>query len=139
MRLARLLLVFAFLTICGGIAVGQESKTDQPKSKAQQDYIKPMPAPELSSPANPADNNKSHEFTWNGVPHRVTGPLNDKIHRLTQDYAAALESSDCLVMHTIQVARDSKESDSTHVVKVTNCTPAKRFQMKSAVATPQQK
>lgn len=139
MRPACLLLVVVLLMVCGGVAVGQQSKTNQPQSNAQKAYIKPMPVPELANPANPSESTKSYEFTYNGVPFRITGPLNDKIQRLTQDYAAALESNDCLVMHTIQVARDAKDSDATHVVRVTNCTPAKRFQMKSALAVPQQK
>ena len=138
MRLVRLLLVLTSITILGGIAVGQESKTDQPKANAQQNQPQLVVPPELVTPANPSDSTKTFEFTYNGVPFRITGPVDGKILQLTQDYAAALED-ECLVMHTIQVARDAKDSDSTHVVGVTNCTPAKRFQMKSAVAVPQEK
>ncbi|MFZ0420250.1 MAG: hypothetical protein WAM04_19255 [Candidatus Sulfotelmatobacter sp.] len=40
---------------------------------------------------------------------------------------------DCLKMRTYKVARDGPNTDSTHPVGYTTCTPAARFQMHTAV------
>jgi hypothetical protein len=115
MRLARLLLVFAFLTISCGIAAGQESKAETQNPNAQ---------PELQNPQT-----QQHQAI----------PGSRVVHRFTITPEDTMATNGCYVMHTIQVARDAKDSDSTHIVRVTNCTPAKRCEMKSAVATVPQR
>ncbi len=133
MRLARLLLLALFVLAMGEITVGQESKTDNQKPGVQQHDVKPLP-PDFAKSLDSLQDGQT--YTYHGVPFR----LDKKNLRLVPDLNALnAVTNDCLVIHTIQVARDEKDSDSTHVVNVTNCTPAKRFQMKSAVATPQQK
>jgi hypothetical protein len=45
--------------------------------------------------------------------------------RLTDDFT-------CLKLRTYIVARDDKTSDATHLVRKVNCTPARKFAVKSA-------
>ena len=138
MRSVRLLFVLALALITATNVFAQDSKADNQKPLAQNE-AKPVPPLVITSEANPSGSMPSYEFKINGVPFRIqarTDPkMQLKMQQMMQDFAAQMNG--CYVMHTIQVARDSKDSDSTHIVDVTNCTPAKRFEMKSAVATPQ--
>jgi len=43
----------------------------------------------------------------------------------------------CYTMRTYKVARDDKDSDVTHPVRVTRCMPSSRMELKSAVAPVQ--
>src|SRR6201995_3391020 len=45
------------------------------------------------------------------------------------------QSNVCLALRTMVVARDEKQSDATHLVSQRTCTPARQFQMKSAVVS----
>jgi len=111
MRLVRLLLVVVLVLIAGRTAAGQDNQTDNQKTN---------PRPELTNPPEASHPNHLRAHIPAGYP--APDSLGD--------------SNTCFVMHTTQVARDSKYSDATHVVNVTNCTPASRFQMKSAVVEP---
>jgi hypothetical protein len=46
------------------------------------------------------------------------------------------ENDTCLVLHTLVAARQREGSDETKVVAHYTCTPAHRFQTKSAVVSP---
>jgi hypothetical protein len=112
MRLARLLLIVVLVLIAGRSAASQDNKTDNRKPNVQ---------PELTNPPEPSSHNN-----------------NPRAHILSRYPAPDLlaDNNTCLVMHTTQVARDGLYTDATHVVAERDCTPANRFQMKSAVATP---
>lgn len=43
----------------------------------------------------------------------------------------------CLKIRSYVMKRDSKNSDATHLVGYSTCQPAKKFQLRSAVETPQ--
>ena len=137
MRTFRLLCVLLFVLTMGGIAVGQDASADSPKQPAQSNDSKPVPPSNSTKPVNPLQDGQT--FTYRGLPYH----FDKKTLRLVPDFGTleALNSAttDCLVMHTIQVRRDEKYTDSNRIVSVTDCTPAKRFEMKSAVATPNEK
>ena len=106
MRLARLLLMALVVLIAGRTVAGQEvSIPQQPPQVAtpKPDYVRPFVR------VHPARGAK-------------TFYLDDL--RGGPDF--------CLTMHTLVVAREDG-GDSTHLVAHRTCTPARKFEMKSAV------
>jgi hypothetical protein len=66
---------------------------------------------------------RSHQFRFSqdGASFKVMAP-NDTIGLNPE--AQAIDTNVCFKMRTYVVARDSKDSDSTHPVRYTTCTPA---------------
>jgi len=113
MRLTRLLLVAFLILVAGRTAASQEAKTSD---------IRPAVASFTDA--------SSHVWTSRPADRR----------RNAADTRAEDGDDICLTMHTMQVARDEKGSDATHLVAERTCTPASQFQTKSAVVTlPTQK
>jgi len=113
MRIARLLLVALLVLLAGRTAASQELATSHPNAKP--DYLRPFSV-------------------------KQDAPLPDGILRarpaakkwfLIDDLPEGTEV--CLTLHTLQVTRDAQHSDSTHLVSQRTCTPARQFEMKSAV------
>ena len=112
MRFTRFFLVAILVLGAGRTAASQEPKTHTKKSaSAWSDSMRRFVAEKGST-----------ERTW-------ASRSNDS--RRVAD-ATNVEDT-CLALHTLVVARDEKRSDSTHLVSQSTCTPARQFQMKSAV------
>jgi hypothetical protein len=117
MRLVRLLIVVLVLVVAGRTAAGQDIKAQSNKpdvSDTQSNYVRPFVAPENAG-----------DSAW---PKGSNGSR--------QSYPVLAENDACLTLHTFVVARDGKQSDSTHLVAQRTCTPSRQFQMKSAVVQP---
>ena len=122
MRLTRLLPIIVLVVAAAVTATGQANNPNN--QNAGQDYGRPS----VSARGLLAD--VSH------LPgQRDLTPKRSPDRRVPY-FELADNNGTCFVMHTTQVARDSKDSDAVHVVSERNCTPSTRFQMKSAVAEP---
>ena len=55
----------------------------------------------------------------------------DASDRLITSDGPVLADTTCLAIRSYVVARDSKDSDSVHLVRYTTCVPAKRFGLKT--------
>jgi hypothetical protein len=49
----------------------------------------------------------------------------------------ALADNSCFAIRSYVVARDSKDSDSTHLVAYTTCVPSRKYQVRRVVGTPE--
>lgn len=116
MRPIRLLLVVLPL-LAGATASSQQvrankSETASPKS----DYVRPWASRDLGAPSRDSRNDTSRSVR-NGL-------------------ESTIADETCLTLHTLVVARDDEQSESTHLVAQHTCTPTRQFQIKSAVAEP---
>ncbi len=110
MRLTRLLLVVLLVLVIGRTAAGQEIKANNQNSvQAPPDYV--LPAQNARSTPQRDFQTERNGFGNDGTPR--------------QDV--------CLTMHSLIVERSESYSDTTRLVAQRTCTPAVRFQMKSAV------
>jgi hypothetical protein len=110
MLITRLLLVALLVLFAGRSAAGQ--KTDSANSQ-RADFVRPFVAQNIE-----------------------TLPVGDAPVSKRWNFAEDFKTDDefCLTMHTLVVSR--KDRSSGEVIAQYTCTPAKRFQTKSAVANP---
>lgn len=108
-----------------------------------------------SLPEKPDMSSRSAEFAAHPEPWNIFSDLTAKAHT-PQDPLARLQNtrppvfkaekqfltadnlpagSYCLNIRRYQVARDSKDSDSTHLVGYLTCLPASRYRLRTAVET----
>ena len=118
MRLTRLLMVVILVLMAGRTAASQDIQTPK-TSTVRQDYVRPFVAQKDFA----GDTRPSHAQDGRRVPS--TTPRTGT--------GATTSDDTCLTLHTLVVARESKGSDSTRLVSQHTCTPARQFQMKSAV------
>lgn len=116
MRSFRLLLVVFLVVLVSGTAASQDVKTGNESASAPHSYMRPFAAPKNFGARG------SRNFS------------SDRWFGQSAEYADTI----CLTMHRLRVAQDDG-TDATHLVGQSTCTPAKRFQMKSAVVTESQK
>ena len=109
MRLGRLLVLAILVLVAGRTAASQEIQTQDNNSVDSRHSSAPAPTKDFGVRANTAQ--------APAVPEEGT--------------------SLCLTMHTIRVSRPHG-MDAGHVIGESTCTPAVRFQMKSADAKPSQ-
>ncbi len=108
MRLSRLLLALFLVLVAGRTAASQDSKPqDNGKPTPKSDYIRPWT--NITDSAIPAEGVLSAQSTSENL---------------------------CYALNTYIMARETKHSDATHLVAHRTCTPANRFQMKSAIVVP---
>jgi len=108
MRFSCLLLALFLVLVAGRTAAGQDHKPqDNTKPDSKSDYIRQWTnTTDIALPAN-------------GV--FIAQPASENT---------------CYALNTFVMARESKNSDATRLVAHRTCTPANRFQMKSAVVIP---
>lgn len=81
-----------------------------------------------------------HYFSFTPTPHVLSDFPDERrtIHGLPLEFPrpAVLQSDGdrvCYTIHSLKVARDSKDSDATHPVSSSTCLPANQYQTRSAV------
>ncbi len=108
MRFSRLLLAMFLVLVAGRTAASQDSNPqDAAKPTPKSDYIRHW------------TNSTETALPGDGV----------LVEQSTSE-------NTCYALHTFVMARESRHSDATRLVAHRTCTPANRFQMKSAVVTP---
>ncbi len=60
---------------------------------------------------------------------------NAKNNRVVDSMGRLADDTTCLAIRSYVVARDSKDSDSTHLVLYSTCQPASRYQLRTAVGS----
>jgi len=119
MRLTRLLLAVLLVLVIGRIAASQDvSSGNDSSASPRSDYRRSFTVAGDSTGAP----------LQTGLP----GVHTTKRQQVEPSPADNL----CLTMHTFQVARDEARADATHLVAERTCTPAQRFQTKSAIGVP---
>ena len=113
MLITRLLLVALLVLFAGRSAAGQQ--TDAANSQ-HADFVRPFVAQNVETLPVGETSRTPVSKRWN----------------FAEDFKA--DDEFCLTMHTLVVSR--KDRSSGEVIAHYTCTPAKRFQTKSAVATP---
>ena len=105
----------AVVLLCSGFALAQQ-KPDADEAQKQFTLFPERPNFPFSeaNPVNPLRLNKPLQFA--AAPKRL------------------LEDSTCYVISSYVVARDQKNSDSTHLVGYSTCQPANRYRLKSVKA-----
>jgi len=115
MRLTRLLVVVLLVLVAGRTAVSQNIKESTAKPSFHSDYWRPFAA----------TNESDGRWLRQGWSYSTRGT--------SSPGAEGFQNDTCLTLRTLVVARDYQQSDSTHLVSQRTCTPARQFQMKSAV------
>ena len=81
-----------------------------------------------SDQSSPASTNSEHSVLSDLNSPRAKTSVVDSLGRITDD-------ATCLTIRSYVVARDSKDSDSTHLVRYSTCQPASRYQLRTAVGS----
>jgi hypothetical protein len=145
MTLARLLA--AALLICALPALAQDRPNGGPlfcgvlygasAEPAQPWGLFPNPPADLGSRRDPLDQIRlgQYQFSDKFDPHKKPGcsprELKDRAFKIVVPDAQLPDDNTCLTMRSYVVARDSEDSDSTHLVSYTTCQPSARYRVKT--------
>ena len=115
----------ALLSICSSLVFAQQN-ADPGQSPKHEFSLFP------DRPNFPFPNEKANASTGSHRELLVFGAPVDILNAPSRR-ELAMDSS-CYAMRTYVVARDDKQSDSTHFVRYSTCQPASRYRLKSAQA-----
>lgn len=118
MSIPRLLLLASLISLCALPLAAQTSLYETPSSSSQLDGL--VAPPEFSTHAAP-------------VPPNVRAQLREIQPLFPYDITTAGNDRYCLAIRAYRVKRDHPRSDVTRFAGYTECQPAARFQVKTAV------
>jgi hypothetical protein len=128
MHIPRLLLPALLISVCVAPLAAQSSPDKNPVSS-------PPLLNGLMTPPKFRTNAPKLEFQGQLVDQReaIPKPHAPKLESREQGPALAQDDTFCLYIRSYRVIRDDPKSDSTRLAGYSECQPAARFQMKSAV------
>jgi len=138
--------LFAAALVLGSIFVHAQNLSSQAPSQAQakndlaasSEPWKILPGQSADAASGvtpldrlPADPSKIDQFRIapNGRPFVLENPLEGAVSEL---------EGQCFAIRSYVMARDSKDSDSTHLVSYSTCVPSNRYRVRKAVLHPSQ-
>ena len=136
MYLVRLLSAAFLLSSLFALAQEHTSPTSQPLITPRFEFK--APAANAAEPWRiiprqwQSSGSNSEEASLGGLPGIALGPHGHATRRAT--VLTGPDDDVCYTMRTYVVARDSKDSDSTHHVRATTCLPGSRLRLKTADA-----
>ena len=121
------LLLFVLIVFFAAPAAGYAQTANTPSVKTDAtDSMSPASLPEKLN----------REPAKTDLPLLMSQPLiehnGDLVLRESQQVSQPVDDFSCLKLRTYIVARDDKTSDATHLVRKVNCTPARKFNFKTA-------
>ncbi|MGA8540376.1 MAG: hypothetical protein WB566_12810 [Terriglobales bacterium] len=129
MHIPRLLLLALLIAVCVAPVVAQSSLAPDKIPSASQPRLDGLIAPpEFRTHVLPLD--RSVRARIRDIQPELT--LDSNLDS-TLDSVPAQDEEDCLTMRTYRVTRDDPRSDSTRLAGYSECQPAARFQMKTAM------
>jgi hypothetical protein len=129
MHIPRLLLPALLISACVAPLAAQSSPDKKPVSSRP--LLDGLITPSEFRTSTPAL--EFHGQLAGQSPEAIPKPHAPKLESLEQDPTLAQDDAVCLYIRSYRVIRDDPKSDSTRLAGYSECQPAARFQMKSAV------